>query len=121
MPSITLSAEDLLAGANTTYNLEIPPEILKPSMDAEQDKASSNGSEVVVQIKPITLGAFQLITKAAKDDTSLIPLLMIQEACVQPQLSINQVKSMHMGLVEFLVKHIRTISGLTGKKNSPME
>jgi hypothetical protein len=119
-PAIKITAEDLLAGANATYALEIPPQVLRPHIGSgsESNGADLNGQKVVVELKPVSLGAFQLISKAAKDDPGMIPVLMIKEACVEPALSINQIKAMHIGLVEFLIEHIRLISGLSEKKNS---
>lgn len=111
MTQLMLTADDLLAGSNGTFDLAIPPEILNPTREKATDE------EAIVRIKPLTIGAFQLIMKAAKSDPGLIPLLMIKEAVVEPALSIQQVKQMHIGLVEFIVHHIRTISGLTEKKS----
>lgn len=109
-----LSADDLLAGANATFEVIIPPEILRPGQET-----ASNGQaqEMPIKIRPLTIGTFQLIMKAARNDASLIPLLMIKEAIVDPVLSINQVKQMHLGLIEFLIAHIRELSGLTEKKS----
>lgn len=106
-----LTADDLLAGSNGTFDLVIPPEILNPT------RGKAKEEEAIVKIKPLTIGAFQLIMKAAKSDPGLIPLLMIKEAVIEPTLSIHQVKQMHIGLVEFIVLHIRSISGLTEKKS----
>lgn len=117
MPAIQISAEDLLAGANASFDLAIPPQVLKPNLGGDNNGNASMGEGIFVEIKPISLGAFQLISKAAKDDPGLIPLLMIKEACVQPELSFQQIQAMHLGLVEFLIEHIRLISGLSKKKS----
>jgi hypothetical protein len=55
--------------------------------------------------------------KASRQDAGLIPLLMIKESLVEPTLSLEQVKQLPLGLVNFLIDNIRQISGLTGKKN----
>ena len=107
MADFQVTVEDLLVGANTTYAVVIPPELL-PQPDRE----------VVVQLRPVTIGAFQLIMKAARQDAGLIPLLLIKESVVQPSLSLEQVKQMHLGIVNFLIGQIRTISGLAEKKSS---
>lgn len=112
MAEPTLNPEDLLAGAATTFEVVIPAEVLRPG-----DTSSSATSELVVQLRPLTIGTFQLIMKAARQDAGLIPLLMIKESLVQPALSLEQVKRMHLGLVQFLIGHIREISGLTEKKS----
>lgn len=102
-----------MAGAASAYSLEVPPEILKPG-------ANHNGEEqqVTVELRPLTIGHFQLISRAAREDPGLVPILMISEALVSPKLTPGQVKGMHMGLVEFLIEHIRRISGLSEKKNT---
>ncbi|NEP85197.1 MAG: hypothetical protein F6K39_48200, partial [Okeania sp. SIO3B3] len=68
-------------------------------------------------LRPLTIGTFGLIMKAAKNDPGLIPSLMIKESLVKPAMSLDQVKQMHIGLVNFLIAQIRQISGLTPKKN----
>ena len=112
MSKIVLTAEDLLAGANTTLELAIPPEILRLGQ-----QASSNGSERIVKLRPLTIGEFQLIMKASREDAGLIPLLMIKEAVIEPELSLAQIKKMHLGLIEFLTMNIREVSGLAQKKS----
>jgi hypothetical protein len=107
----TLSAEELLAGATITHQVAIPQHIIQPGSPHSQPAAAA------VTIRPLTIGTFQLIMKAAKNDASLIPLLMIKESLVQPTLSLDQVRGLHLGLVNFLVAHIREISGLTEKKS----
>jgi hypothetical protein len=106
-----LSPEDLLVGANATFDLAIPAQIIRPGEDQAEQPA------MVVQLRPISIGTFQLILKAAKNDNGLIPLLMIKESLVQPVMSLEQVKRLHLGLVQFLIAHIREISGLTEKKS----
>lgn len=108
-----LTPEDLLAGAAVTHAVTVPPEVMWPGKD-------SAPGELVVTLKPLTIGIFQLIMKASRQDATLIPLLMIKEALVQPALTLEQVKSLHLGLVNFLIGRIREISGLAEKK-SPLQ
>lgn len=110
-----LNPDDLLFGAETTFEIAIPQDVLYPG---ENSRLETEGK--TVQLRPITIGTFQLIMKAARQDTELIPLLMIKESLVQPTLSLEQVKKLHLGLVNFLIEQIRQISGLMGKKNSNM-
>lgn len=107
MVKTLLTAEDLLAGVDASFEVDIPEGML-PAL---------KGANAVVQIRPLSIGAFQLILKAAKNDAALIPLLMIKEALTEPALSIDQVKRLPLGLVDFLVEHIREVSGLTQKKS----
>ncbi len=106
-----LTAEDLLAGASVTYDVLIPPDVLRPAGE------TANGHDTLVRLRPLTLGTFLLIMKAAKDDAGLIPLLMIQESLLEPKLSLGQIGQMHLGLINFLIGHIRHISGLDEKKD----
>ena len=101
----TLSAEDLLMGTQATHDVAVPEHLL-----ASKEKGST------VRLRPLSIGVFQLIMKAAKDDPGLTPLLMVKECLVEPKLDIQQVRGLPVGLVEFLVAHIRLISGLTEKK-----
>jgi len=110
---LNLTPEELLAGAAVTHAVTVPPEVIWPG---KNDAAR----EPVVTLKPLTIGTFQLIMKAARQDVSLIPLLMIKESLVQPALTLEQVKSLHLGLVNFLIGRIREISGLAEKK-SPLQ
>ncbi len=103
-PVVTLTAEELLAGAQAVHHVALPADLLGKS---------ASGS---VQIRPLTIGTFQLIMKAAKEDPGLIPLLMVKECLTEPKLNIQQVRDLPVGLVEFLVAQIRMMSGLTEKK-----
>lgn len=112
MADLPLLPEDLLAGAALIYDVTIPAQVLQPAASG-----SLQTREMVVQLRPLTIGIFQLIMKAGRQDTGLIPLLIIKEALVQPALSLEQVKQLPLGLVNFLIAHIREISGLTEKKS----
>ncbi|MBW4528267.1 MAG: hypothetical protein KME18_24320 [Phormidium tanganyikae FI6-MK23] len=110
--SVTISPEDLFLGSSNTFEVEIPPEVLNPISGRTSENSNS-----IVRLRPLTIGTFQLIMKAARQDAGLVPLLMIKEALVEPALSLEQVKQLHLGLVNFLIDQIRQVSGLTGKKN----
>lgn len=110
-PKTTVSADELLAGAEATYEVEVPADVIRPGGEA-------GGKPVVVKLRPITIGAFQLILKAAREDAAMVPLLLIKESLVEPQMNLQQVQRMHLGLVEYLVQHIRGISGMGEKKNT---
>jgi hypothetical protein len=112
MGVLQLTSEDLLAGADNIFEIAVPDQILHP----DRAKPPTQDQTMVVQLRPLTIGTFQLIMKAAKQDTSLIPLLMIKESLVQPSLSLEQIKQLPLGFVNFLIDQIRQISGLTGKK-----
>jgi hypothetical protein len=105
-----ITAEDLICGSASTFDAEIPGHILRPGSQGEQ------GGGMTVRLRPLSIGTFQLIMRAARQDPGLIPILMIKESLVQPEMSLDQVKRLHLGLVNFLISHIREISGLTEKK-----
>ncbi|MEM7509280.1 MAG: hypothetical protein AAF388_00025 [Bacteroidota bacterium] len=112
MQEPTLNAEDLLLGSEAQYDISIPKEILFPGGEEEETPADPS----VVRLKPLTIGVFQLIMKASRNDPGLIPLLMVKEALISPNVSLDQLRKMHVGLIEFLVDEVRNISGLTKKK-----
>jgi hypothetical protein len=116
MTQTILSAEDLLAGANTTFDVIIPSELLQSDKTAGLN--GSEADEAVVRIRPLTIGVYQLIMKAAKSDASLIPLLMVKESLVEPTMSLEQVRKLPLGLVELLIENIREVSGLVKKKKA---
>jgi hypothetical protein len=102
-----LSAQDLLAGSKLEHTIPIPPQILNPG------SASTPGESVYVRLRPLNLATLTLISRAARDDASLIPILMIKEALVEPVMTIDQIRQLHVGLVHYLVAQINQISGLT--------
>jgi hypothetical protein len=105
-----VTAEELMAGKEMTFEVDIPPEILTPSMNGKQ----LNGEPAKkVQLRPLTVRDVQLIAKGAKDDEVLTSVLMIQKALVAPELKHSEISGMHGGLVRFLVDCINRISGLS--------
>ncbi|NEZ62065.1 hypothetical protein D0962_04630 [Leptolyngbyaceae cyanobacterium CCMR0082] len=117
MALVEITPDELLAGAALTFDVVIPKSILHPQ--GQSQNVEVNDSSLTVQLRPLTVGTFQLIMKAARNDAGLIPLLMIKESLAQPTLSLEQVKGMHLGLVNFLIAQIRHISGL-GEKKMPL-
>ncbi|MBK8021884.1 MAG: hypothetical protein IPK19_10795 [Chloroflexi bacterium] len=47
-----LTAEELLAGNAITFDILVPPEVLRPGGDAGDAK------ETIVRLRPLTLGTF---------------------------------------------------------------
>jgi hypothetical protein len=116
MNQIELTPDDLLMGSAVSFEVVIPPHLLHRS-DPRVSTTPEEAAAFVVRLRPLTIGTFQLIMKAARNDPGLIPLLMIKESLEQPNLSLDQVRGMHLGLVNFLITQIREISGLVEKKN----
>ena len=115
-PSLQLTVDDLLMGARATYEVEVPAAILRPGT-AEPTEPAAGDEGRIVRLRPLTIGAFRLILRAAREDPGLIPLLMIKESLLEPRLTLEQVKQLHLGFVTFLIGHIRAISGLEEKKS----
>src|SRR4051812_26352104 len=100
-----LSAQDLLAGAGSRHTVVIPGELLPAG-----ESGGIAAGEVV--LRPLTLRDVQRVTQAAKDDRVLISAVMVQQALVQPELSVDQVASLPAGLVRFLLQATNRLSGL---------
>jgi hypothetical protein len=104
-----LTPEELMAGKNVEYDVEIPGDVLQPT--ADEDSPTPEGGKV--RLRPLTVNDVQLIAKAAKDDEVMTSVLMIQKSMIEPALAERDIAAMHGGLVRFLVDRINRISGLT--------
>ena len=109
--STVLLAQDLLSGSQLTHEITIPAAILHPHAIGEAGR-SEDSKAGVVRLRPLNLATMTLISRATRDDSSLMPILMIKEAIVEPVLSVDQIRQMHIGLVHYLVRQINLISGL---------
>lgn len=110
MKTVSVTAEELVQGASPEYELAIPLNIVNPAGNKD-----TGDKTMIIKIKTLTIEVFQLILKAARDDDSLIPLLVVKEAVIEPKLTFNQIKRMHVGLITFIVERIREVSGMTGE------
>jgi hypothetical protein len=100
-----LSAEDLLAGSALTHRVPLPAH-LAPGKPAREGQA-----EVVV--RPLVLADIARLNRAAADDGDLASALMVHQALVEPQLTLEQVHRLPAGLVEFLLGEVNRVSGLS--------
>ena len=103
-----LTPEELLAGADLTYELEIPAHVLQPDPDKELPE-----KPLVVRLRPLNVRDLQLITRAAREKDNLTATLMVKQALVEPELSATQIGAMHVGLVQYLLAQVNRISGIT--------
>ena len=101
-----LSADELLAGGELIVEIDVPSRILQPNNGKQQSMGR-------VKLRPLTVKDLQRISRAAKDSDNLTATLMVQAALVEPALSVVQVASMHVGLVEFLLDQVNRISGIS--------
>ncbi|MEJ8849521.1 hypothetical protein [Variovorax rhizosphaerae] len=96
----TLTPEDLLAGAQATHRIDVPAALLG---------ADAPGS---VTLKALTAGAVQRVAQAAREERVLASVLMVQQALVEPKLSVDQVAALSAGLLQFLLEQVNRLSGL---------
>lgn len=100
-----LSVEDLLAGAAATHAVEVPPALLGSG-------SAPNSEPGRVVLRPLTVRDVQRITRAAREQHTLASVLMVQQALVEPKLSVEQVGALSAGLVQFLLARVDALSGL---------
>lgn len=108
-----LTADELLAGGDLTYDIEVPAQVLSPAGTAAID-VDPNQTKAV-RLKPLTVSDLQRISRAAKESENLTATLMVQAALVEPAMTVMQVAAMHVGLVEFLLAKVNQISGIAGE------
>jgi hypothetical protein len=101
---LILTAQELLAGSLLAYDVVVPASVLRPDGEI--------GTEGRVRLRPLKVSTLALISRAAREDPSLVPLLMIKDSLLEPALALEQIRQMHVGLVHFLVSAINRISGL---------
>ena len=112
MATNLLSAADLLAGSKAVQDVTIPAAVLQPVQELGADAYGSKGESGCVRMRPLSIAVLTLISRAAREDPGMIPLLMIKEAVVEPQLTLEQIRQMHVGLVYYLVEQVNRLSGL---------
>ena len=112
---MSLSAEELLAGSAIVHEVEVPAEVLYPDGTAAK---TSGEKKQTVKLRPLVVKDIHLIVKAAKDNDLLTSSLMVQQALVEPKLTMEQISSMNSGLVKFLVDKVNQISGLSTSKDT---
>ncbi|MBL8481479.1 MAG: hypothetical protein JNJ60_04745 [Rhodocyclaceae bacterium] len=95
-----LSAEELLAGSSATHTVDVPGSLLNA------------GEAGQVTLRPLTVRDVQRVTQAAKEQHLLTSVLMVQQALVQPKLSVEETGSLSAGLLQFLLERVNEISGL---------
>lgn len=103
---MALTAEELLAGAAETFEIAVPPGLMRPRGAAASDAGT-------VEIRPLTVRDIQRIVKASREDEVLTSILMVKQALVKPALEMDQIGALPAGMLKFLVDKISEASGLT--------
>ncbi len=96
-----LSAEDLLAGAGAEHVVEIPESLLPDATDRR------------VTLRPLTVRDLRLIARASRENDDLAGALMVRQALVAPALTLDQLGALPAGLMQFLLRAVNRISGIT--------
>ena len=96
-----LNADELLAGAALRYEVEVPSALVDPKRAPGR-----------VRLRPLTVSDLQLITRATRDNGHLVAALMVKAALEEPVLSLAQINTMPVGLLEFLLAETNRVSGL---------
>jgi len=111
--AVILSAVELLAGSSVVHEVSVPFAVLSPAAADDLPAAGADAPDGRVRLRPLSVGTLTLISRAAREDAGLVPLLMIKESLVEPALQLDAIRRLHIGLVHFLVGQINRISGLT--------
>ena len=90
-----LTADELLAGSALSFEVEVPAHILS---------AAAKGTGGRVRLRPLNVRDLQLIARAAKDNDALTSALMVQTALEEPRLTVAQVNTLPVGLLQFLLE-----------------
>jgi hypothetical protein len=98
-----LTTDELLLGGSATHTVDVPADVLMGEADTPAQ----------VVLRPLVLADVQRIHLAAAESRDLTSVLMVQQALVEPKVTIEDVNQMHAGLVEFLLHEVNRISGLT--------
>jgi hypothetical protein len=105
-----LSAEDLLQGAEVETEVEIPENLLPG--DAPDRR---------VRLKPLVVRDLRLIARAARDNEDLTGALMVRQALTDPVLSLDQLGALPVGLLQFLLREVNRISGISASENEVLD
>jgi hypothetical protein len=94
-----------MGGADATRDVEVPRELLAGSAAIAADRR--------VRLKPLTVNDLRLISRAARDSDELTAALMVQRSLVEPALSLPELSRIPVGLLQFLVREVNTLSGIS--------
>lgn len=108
-----LTTDELLAGTNLTQVITIPTSLLPAREQADELQQ--------VTLRPLTVKDMQTVAKATREDPGMASVFMIQQALVEPPLSLAQVLKLPAGLAKYLINQINEISGLSLSADSLSE
>lgn len=103
-----LTAADLLAGADAIRDVEVPSDLLGALAAPPDDRRG--------RLKPLTVNDLRLVARAARDNDDLTAALMVQRSLVEPALTVRDVSRMPVGLLQFLLREVNAISGISASE-----
>lgn len=103
-----LTAADLLVGSDAVRDVEVPTDLLGGLAAPPGDRR--------VRLKPLTVNDLRLVARAARDNNELTAALMVQRSLVDPALTVRDVSRMPVGLLQFLVREVNVISGISASE-----
>jgi hypothetical protein len=103
-----LTAADLLAGADAVREVEVPADLLGGLPAPPADRR--------VRLQPLTVNDLRLVARASRDNDELTAALMVQRSLVEPALTARDVSRMPVGLLQFLLREVNAISGITASE-----
>lgn len=119
-----LTVDELLAGARATHAVEVPARLLGDAghaVEGNGDAGAAGAGEgpdpgepgATVVLRPLTVRDVQRLSRAAGEDGVLSSILMVQQALVEPALSVEEVGDLSAGLLQFLLARVNDLSGLS--------
>jgi hypothetical protein len=103
-----LNSADLLAGEDAVRDVEVPSELLAGAAVTAGDRR--------VRLKSLTVNDLRLIARAARANDELTAVLMVQRSLVEPALSVPEVSRMPVGLLQFLLREVNDLSGISASE-----
>jgi hypothetical protein len=102
-----LTAEELLAGGELTFEIAVPDQVLCPGGDT----GAKDGPRAV-RLRPLQIKDLQRISRAAKENGDMVAVLMVQRSLVEPEMTVPKVMGLHLGLLQFLLREVNRVSGI---------
>jgi hypothetical protein len=102
-----LTAEELLAGGELTFEIAVPDHVLCPG----GNPGAKDGPRMV-RLRPLQIKDLQLISRAAKENGEMVAVLMVARSLVEPEMTVPRVMGLHIGLLQFLLREVNRISGI---------
>ena len=74
-----------------------------------------------MRLKPLVVRDLRLIARAARENEDLTGALMVRQALVEPALSLDQLGALPVGLLQFLLREVNRISGISASEDEVLD